>query len=105
MDPALKGEQLLFGTPAGEIILTDKNVNILNRVKISEGVITSIVPYKRGLAVATTTGEIFYLDLKTLTVIEKFHLGHSYSAVFGDMDSKDNYLSVLSSRNRLYIFH
>jgi outer membrane protein assembly factor BamB len=105
VNPTEKGEQLLFGTPNGELILTDKNLNILNKVKISEGVITSIVPFKQGLAVSTTTGEILYVDARTLVVSEKFRLGHAYSAIFGDMESRENYLSVLSSRNRLYTFH
>ena len=100
-----RGEQLLFGTPSGDLILTDKNLNIINKVKISEGVITSIVAFKQGLAVSTTAGEIIFVDNKSLLVIEKFHFGHAYSAVFGEMESRENYLSVLSSRNRLYTFH
>lgn len=105
VNPSEKGEQLLFGTPGGELVLTDKNLNIINKVKVSEGVITSIVPFKQGLAVSSTSGEILYVDMRSLHVYEKFHLGHAYSAVFGDMESKENYLSVLSSRNRLFTFH
>ena len=98
-------EKLLFGTPNGELILTDKNLNVLNKAKISEGVITSIVPFKQGIAVSTTSGEILYVDTRSLLVSEKFNLGHAYSAVFGDMESRENYLTVLSSRNRLFTFH
>lgn len=109
MDPSYKEEQMLFGTPAGELVLADKNLTILSKVKISNGVISSIVPFKQGIAVSTTSGEIFHVDPRTLQVYEKFNLGHAYSAVFGDMASiengKENYLSVLSSRNRLFIFH
>lgn len=97
-------EQLLFGTPAGELVLTDKNLTILNRVKISDGVITSIVPFKNGLAVSTTAGQILFVDARTLNVLETFNLGHAYSAVFGDLESRENYLAVLSSRNRLFTF-
>ncbi len=104
MDPNLKGEQLLFGTLNGELILADKNLNVLNKTKVSNGVITSIVPYKQGLAVSTTAGELLFVDSKTLAVTEKYLLGHSYSAVFGDLESKDNYLTFLSSRNRLFTF-
>ena len=104
MDPNLKGEQLLFGTLNGELILADKNLNVLNKTKVSNGVITSIVPYKQGLAVSTTAGELLFVDSKTLAVTEKYLLGHSYSAVFGDLESKDNYLTFLSSRNRLLTF-
>ena len=105
VNPMEKQEQLLFGTPSGELVLSDRNLNIIIKTKISEGQITSIVPYKEGLAVATTAGEILFVDKKSLLVLEKFHLGHSYSAVFGEMDSKENFLSVMSSRNRLYTFH
>ncbi len=105
MDPNLKGEQLLFGTPSGELILTDKNLNILNKNKISTGVITSIVSFKQGYAVSTTAGEILFVDGKTLAVLETFNLGHAYSAVFGDLEIGEGYLSVLSSRNRLFTFH
>jgi outer membrane protein assembly factor BamB len=102
--PSESGEQLLFGTPSGELILTDKNLNILNKVKVSEGVITSIVAFKQGLAVSTTAGEILFVEAKSLNVLETFKLGHAYSAVFGEMESKENYLSILSSRNRLFTF-
>ncbi|MFA6235760.1 MAG: PQQ-binding-like beta-propeller repeat protein [Bacteriovorax sp.] len=98
-------DQLLFGTPGGELVLSDKNLNILSKVKISAGVITSIVPYKLGFAVATSSGEILYIDSKTLKVLERLHLGHAYSAVFGNMESRENFLSVLSSRNRLFTFN
>ncbi len=104
-DPASKSNQLLFGTPTGELVLTDKNLTVINKVKVSVGIITSIVPFKTGLAVSTTAGEILFVDPQTLNVTEKYLLGHAYSAVFGDMQSKDNYLTVLSSRNRLFTFH
>lgn len=108
MHPSYKGEQMLFGTPTGELVLTDKNLSVQKKVKISNGVISSIVSYKNKIAVSTTAGEIFYMDPQSLQVIEKFNLGHVYSAVFGEMDGqevgKDSYLAVLSSRNRLFIF-
>jgi outer membrane protein assembly factor BamB len=99
------GDQLLFGTPTGELILTDKNLNSLSKTKVSEGLITSIVPFKEGYAVSTTNGEILYVERRTYKILDKFSLGHSYSAVLGEMESRDNYLSVLSTRNRLYTFH
>jgi outer membrane protein assembly factor BamB len=103
-NPKENSEQLLFGTPTGELVVTDKNLNIQRKDKISKGVITSIVAFKNGLAVSTTAGEIFYLEAKTLKVVDKFLLGHAYSAIFGELESRESYLSVLSSRNRLYTF-
>lgn len=102
--PVIRDDQLLFGTPNGELVLTDKNLNPLTTVKISKGVITSIVPYKTYFAVSTTTGEIILVDQKNLNVHETYKLGHAYSAVFGEMMSSGDSLAVLSSRNRLFLF-
>ena len=102
--PISRDDQLIFGTPNGEIVLTDKSLNPLKTQKISKGTITSIVPFKTYFAVATTVGEIILLDHKTLDVVETYNLGHAYSAVFGDMVSTPEALAVLSSRNRLFLF-
>ena len=41
---------------------------------------------------------------KDFSVIESKHLGSKLSAVFGELDSKENKLALISSRNRLYVF-
>ncbi|MBC7427315.1 MAG: PQQ-binding-like beta-propeller repeat protein [Bacteriovorax sp.] len=102
--PILRDNQLIFGTPNGELILTDKNLNVLSTVKISKGMITSMVPYKTYYAVSTTNGEIKLVDQKSLIVLETYKLGHAYSAVFGEMQTTGDNLAVLSSRNRLFLF-
>lgn len=102
--PISRDDQLIFGTPNGEIVLTDKNLNPLKTVKISKGSITSIASYKNYFAVSSTVGEIKLLDYKSLEVVETYSLGHAYSAVFGDLVSTPDTLAVLSSRNRLFIF-
>lgn len=102
--PVMRDDQLIFGSPNGELILTDKNLNLLKTVKISEGVVTSIVPFKSYYAVSTTNGEVKLVDQKNLEVIETYKLGHAYSAVFGEMMSTGEDLAVLSSRNRLFLF-
>lgn len=96
--------QLWIGTQNGEVLITDKNLVIQNKIKVSSGVITSIAKYKNGLAISSTSGEIVYVDPKSLKSQEKYNLGHSYSAVFGDIETKENYLAILSSRNRLFVF-
>ena len=102
--PVLRENQLIFGTPNGELILTDKNLNILNTVKLSEGMITNIVPYKSFYAVSTTNGEIRLVDQRSLQLVETYRLGHAYSAVFGEMQASADGLAVISSRNRLFFF-
>jgi outer membrane protein assembly factor BamB len=102
--PILREDQLIFGTPNGELVLTDKNLNPLKTTKISKGVITNITPFKSYYAVSTTTGEVILVDQKNLEVQETFKLGHAYSAVFGEMTSTPESLAVLTSRNRLFLF-
>lgn len=97
-------DQLLFGTANGELVLTDKNLNVLKTVKFSSAVVTSIVVYKSYYAVSTTDGEIKLFDIKSLEPLENFSLGHAYSAVFGEMVSTGDYLAFISSRNRLFVF-
>lgn len=102
--PAVRDDQLVFGTPNGELVLTDKNLNQLKTVKISSGTISGVTPFKSYFAVSTTAGEIILVDSKNLEVVERFKLGHAYSAVFGEMATTGPELAVLSSRNRLFLF-
>jgi outer membrane protein assembly factor BamB len=103
--PVVRDDQLIFGTPYGEILLTDKNLNVLSTIKISKGAVTGIVPIKNYYAISTSAGEIKLISQKTLEVVDTFKLGHAYSAVFGEMTSSGDYLSLISSRNRLYVFN
>jgi outer membrane protein assembly factor BamB len=102
--PVAREDQLIFGTPNGELVLTDKNLNTLKTIKISEGAITNIVPFKTYFAVSTTAGEVKLVDQKNLEVVDTIKLGHAYSAVFGEMTSTENSLALITSRNRLYLF-
>ncbi len=102
--PLHLNDQLIFGSPTGEIIVTDKNLNVLLQKKISQGTISNIVSFKNFLAVSTTNGEIKIVDQKTLAVMETKKLGHAYSAVFGDLGVSGDNMAVITSRNRLFIF-
>jgi outer membrane protein assembly factor BamB len=102
--PIMIENQLVFGTPNGEIIVTDKNLNIEKRDKVSRNFISSIVSYNKLLAIGTTDGAVHLIEPKTIKAVSRFTFGHAYSAIFGDLASKEKYLAVLSSRNRLFIF-
>ena len=103
--PLVRDEQVLIGTTDGELVLLDKTFRELVKKKISKAAISSIVDWKGKLAVATVGANIYIVDPKTLETLEVYHLGHAYSAIFGQMQSLENKLAVLSSRNRLYLFH
>ena len=102
--PVVIENQLVFGTPNGELIVTDKNLNIERREKVTANFISSIVTYNKLLAIGSTDGAVRLVDPKTLKNVDQFTFGHAYSAIFGDLTSLDNYLAVLSSRNRLFVF-
>jgi hypothetical protein len=44
------------------------------------------------------------LDPLTLEKRYEFKMGHSFSAVFGDLAVAPNGIAFLTSRNRLYVF-
>jgi len=96
--------KFIFGTTSGEVLILDKVLNITHRVKISARNVSSVVPFKGNIVATTMDGDIYLLDKKNLKVLDKRYLGHSYSAVFGDISADEDRLALLSSRNRLYIF-
>lgn len=95
---------LIVGTTFGEVVQLDSNGEIIKKTKLSSDGISSIVKWKDGLAVATMSQKLFYLDEKDLKTKGIFDLGHDQSAVFGHLQVQDDYLGLYSSRNRLYVF-
>lgn len=102
--PIIYKGQLLVPTIFGDIAVLDKDLIEKNLVNISKVPVSSIIPWKGGLAVSSVGGEILLLDEVTFKVKDNFQLGHAYSGVHGELDMSENYLAALSSRNRLYIF-
>ena len=103
-EPIAQGENLIFGNSKGEIIVSDKNLNELRKVQAVDGSITNIVEYKNHYAISTATKFIYLVTKDDFKEVERFDLGHAYSAVFGEMVSTGDELAVISSRNRLYLF-
>lgn len=103
--PIMRGDQLLVSTVDGDLVLLDKSFKEVIKRKISSAAISSIVEWKGMLAVATVGANVYIVNPKTLEILEVHNLGHSYSAVFGQLQSLEDKLALLSSRNRLYLFH
>lgn len=102
--PVVEGEELLVALSNGSLLRTDKNLNSLSEKNIFKGAISDIKTLKDSYFLTSTQGEIAEIKQRTLEVVRKKHLGHSYSAVFGEVDIFEHYVALLSSRNRLYIF-
>ncbi len=102
--PLQLGSTFVVGTADGEMVVLDRQFREIRRVKVSRFSISSICLW-RGKVVATTVGhQMLLLDSKNLEVIDFFDFGNSSSAVFGAIQAEKEYLAVLSSRNRLYVF-
>lgn len=95
---------LIIGTTEGEIVLLDKQLEEVRKTKVSSGGISSIKGWSGGLAVSTVLGELIHLDYKSFNTLERKHLGHSTSAVFGSISQEQGHMALISSRNRLYVF-
>ena len=106
--PLIEKDKFLFGTTSGELILMDALFRPVMRKKISEAGISSISRWKKGYVVSTLKGEVFQVipkfDLMEFETVDRFDLGHSSSAVFGQTCAAGDLLAVFSSRNRLYVF-
>jgi outer membrane protein assembly factor BamB len=102
--PISHGNSLVFGTVDGELVHLDENFKEVKKVKLSKDALSSIVWWKKKLVVSTSSGKIFLVWPKNFQSIESFSLGHSHSAIFGNLQVGENKLATISSRNRLYVF-
>lgn len=102
--PIVVGNELIVGSVYGEIGRIDQNGKLIYKRKLVNSGISSIVPWRNGYAVATMEGQIHQINSKSFESTEVFELGYSQSAVFGFLQQSGKYLSVYSSRNRLYVF-
>lgn len=102
--PILEGEEIIIPLNNGSLVRTDKNLNIVNEKSLLKGAISGVVSTKNSFLVSSTEGDIAEVNKLTFQIIRKKHLGHTYSAVFGDLEAKEGFMAVFSSRNRLYLF-
>ena len=107
--PMVHKGRLIFGTTDGEIIVMGPNFEVNRRIKVARHALSSMTPWKGLIAVATLGGEVHLVDAKKKggSIVETFTLGHSTSAVFGNISTeagKSSKLAILSSRHRLYVF-
>lgn len=103
--PIVHGEVMIFGTADGEIIAFNKEFSEIRKIKASDFAISSLVKWKGGLVVGGTGGKVKWFDLnQNWELGGSWHLGHSYSAIFDEMDASEEHLAIYSNRNRLYVF-
>lgn len=102
--PVKSRNSLYVGTVFGEVAIVDNSGKVLKRKKLVDAGISSLAKWKDSIVATTMGQDILYIDPTTLEVKETYNLGHEQSAVFGTIEVKNEYMSIYSSRNRLYVF-
>lgn len=102
--PFLKGEQLLLGTNDGEVVIMGLGGEILKSAKISKQPVSAVTWWKDHIVAASFDGELRAVDPLTMKVVDSFAMGNDISAVFSDLTHTPEFLSLYTSRNRLYLF-
>lgn len=95
--------QLLMGTTTGDVVLMARDFRELKKINLKSAV-TSVRAWRDVIVAATVSGHLYALDPESFEIVESHHLGHAYSAVFGELKVEGDRLIVLSSRGRLYTF-
>jgi outer membrane protein assembly factor BamB len=103
--PVIVDGLLYVGATNGHIHVLDNSGNQILDKNLSKQGVSSIVEWKGNLVVSTLGGTLYFLNKKTLEIIETYRLGSAYSSVMGELAVLGEYLSVFSSRNHLYVFH
>lgn len=94
-----------LGTMDGEVVkLKRQSYDELFRLKVSKRSLSAMSWWQGELAVSSTKGELFLLNPADLKLKSSYHLGSSFSAIFGELVEHGDFLATLSSRNRLYVF-
>lgn len=102
--PLVVDKELFIGTTQGNLAVMDSSGEITRQVKLTKTGISSMMEWKGQIVVATLSGEVFYINKKTLETIERFDMGSRLSSVLGVLNVQGDYLALFSSRNRLYVF-
>jgi outer membrane protein assembly factor BamB len=103
-NPMVKNEQLILGTTDGDILLMGLDGKISKQIKISDQPVSAVTWWKDYIIAASFDGVVRAINPLNMKVVDSFHLGHAFSAVFSDFVTQNEYLTLYSSRNRLYVF-
>ncbi|MBI2520973.1 MAG: PQQ-binding-like beta-propeller repeat protein [Bdellovibrio sp.] len=103
--PVAENGVILVPTTDGQIVKFDSSWKEIQKIKISESSLSSLKIWKGYLVVSDVKGQIYLVDRDLKQILRTHQFGHSYSAIFGELEVKGDYLLVLSSRNRLYAFN
>ena len=102
--PLVVDDSVVLGSVDGELVKLSSKFEVVDKLKVSNDALTSLVLWKDHLVVGTTGGKLIAVDKNLNTVRDEFFFGHSTSALFGDLVKEGGTMAAYSSRNRLYVF-
>lgn len=106
--PLVWRDQLILGLVNGDVVKINSQGETLIQKSFAtehaDTLISAMVFWKDNVVLATTHGQLIAINPGNLEVVQKFSLGTDVSSVFGEISATDKYLSLLSARNRLYVF-
>lgn len=104
--PLFFQDKIFVGTVTGELrVLGRKEGRALKKIVLNGySPITGVYLWKDFVVVTDTMGKLYQIQPQKIMVEEEVHLGHDFSAIYGDLAIWEEYLAVSSSRSRLYVF-
>lgn len=108
VSPIIWNNQLIMALVDGDIVKISADGEILLRKSFKhnshDSLISAMTLWKEQLVFANAHGMLFAINPGNFEIIQKLSLGTDISAVFGNFGQNESYLSLISARNRLYIF-
>lgn len=102
----IANNELYFGNILGDVVKLGTNFETVTKFSgLSKNYLYQIVYYNRNFILNDHHGIVYFLDLQDQAkIVQKIHLGHAYSTIFGSIEGDQSFLTFISSRNRLYLF-
>lgn len=95
-----------FANTLGDVVKLNSKFELTTHFKkLSSSPVYQLHYWKKYIVANDHKGHVFWINAQQANDLQKkFFLGHIYSTVFGSMSSDQNSLTLISSRNRLYLF-
>lgn len=102
----VKDGSLFFATTLGNIVKVNGKFEISTHYeKLSLNPIYQLYFWNNHFVINDHKGTVFWIDATIKNQLAKrFYLGHLYSTIYGQITGDHNFLTLISSRNRLYLF-
>jgi outer membrane protein assembly factor BamB len=101
--PFIHNNLLYISTIDGRLVILDKQYQKVSDIKVSEFPLTTPIIWKNEIAFTDVSGNLYSLDRKKMKVTKLISFGSSNSGHYGYLEVFENYLAMVSSRNRLYV--